>query len=182
MGDECTVRVRGTVIWMFEKGLRCESQLHVSKIGSETANLILVSRPGPNTLPGPPPLEDDVGIALLGGVNLESNVNVFMVSTGAVEIEHNEDAWKDVGGYAGYLSIYADWVRLMGPLDPLGHGGNSDMVLNHGSCSTPPLQDAKDGIVDQLIEQDLLPNSRFARKHLQFVSGSWLESSATVGN
>jgi hypothetical protein len=78
---------------------------------------------------------------------------------------------------AGYLSIYADWAKFMGPL------GAPDLELWHGSgCSVAPPQDAKDGLVDQLIEANLLPNSRFARRKLTFVPGTWNENPTPVGN
>jgi hypothetical protein len=178
-GSECTVNVRGTSIWMFPDGLRCEKQLQIKKIGSNPAVVILVSRPGPPT----GGKEDDIGFALLGGLDVDAGISLFIVSSGGVEIEHWLDATQSSGS-ANYVSIYANYVKLMGPKNP-GNGngnGNVDMSLNHGSCSTSPNQDLKNGLVDKLIDQDLLPNSRFARKRLQLVSGGWSENSVTVGN
>jgi len=177
-GAECTVNVRGTSIWMFPEGLRCEAQLRFHRVGPEKATVILVGRPGAVT-DGDGSLEEDVGIALLGGVYFEPNVSVFLISSGCVEIEHHLGSVTD-DGYAKYLSIYADWVKLMGPENPLG--GNADMTLEHGACNVLADQDEKDGLVDQLIEANLLPNSRFARRKLAFVPGTWNENPTPVEN
>jgi len=174
-GDECIIRVRGTSIWMFPDGLRCTAQLRFENIGSGAATVILVGRPGPSV---PGSIENDVGFALFGGVHIPSGVNVFMISNGCVEIEHEPGPWQNDASEAKYLSIYADWVKLKGP------GGNSnDMVLEHGAgCNPSLLQDARDGLVDQLIEADLLPNSRHARRRLTFVPGTWNENPTPMGN
>jgi len=173
-GDECNVNVRGTSIWMFPDGLRCNDRLQLTNVGAGDATVIMVSRPGPGS-----GLESDVGFALLGGITTANKVNVFMVSTGAVEIEQSQPNWKAKGSSVGYLSIYADWVKLMGP-----QGGAENMDLLHGNttCNEVPSQDAKDGLVDQLIEANLLPNSRFARRRLTFIPGTWNENPTPVGN
>jgi len=181
-GNQCNVNVRGTSIWMFPDGLRCNDQLKLTNIGTGPATVIMVSRPTPGPPSGGPQDENDVGFALLGGIftvanGSGENVNVFMISTGGVEIEHSEQPWHDKEGRANYLSIYADWVRLMGPSEP------NDMNLYHGtSCNDVPPQDVKDGVVDQLIEANLLPNSRFARRRLAFVPGTWNENPTPVRN
>lgn len=182
-GAECTVNVRGISIWMFPDGLRCDTQLRFHNISSDPVNnpatVILVARPGPPS----GGIEDDVAFALLGGIWVEQNVNLFIVSKGGVEIEHVNDAQTE-NGFASYLSVYADWAKFMGPLNPGGGGGgNADMELYHGSsCNANVPNDNKDKLVDQLIEKDLLPNSRLARRRLAFIKGSWQEKPATVGN
>src|SRR6185503_1192970 len=176
-GDECSVNVRGTSIWMFPEGLRCNDQLKLTNVGTGAATVIMVSRPTPGPPSSGPEDENDVGFALLGGILTVGNVNVFMISTGGVEIEHSEGLWEDKVGEATYISIYADWVRLMGPSEP------SDMNLRHGqNCNDVHPNDVKDGLVDQLIEANLLPNSRFARRRLAFVPGTWNENPTSVEN
>jgi hypothetical protein len=174
--DECIINVRGTLIWMFPDGLLCTDQLRFHNIGSGEATVIMVSRPGPDVNGGK---ENDVGFALLGGLNIPSDVNVFMISTGCVEIEHFESEWETAASDSRYLSIYADWVRLMGPTDD----DDKNMDLKHGDgCNANDPNDLKDGLVDQLIEANLLPNSRFARRKLAFVPGTWNENPTSVGN
>jgi hypothetical protein len=100
-----------------------------------------------------------------------------MISTGGVEIEHSEMPWHNKEGRASYISIYSDWVRLMGPREP------NDMNLKHGdNCNDVAPQDVRDGLVDRLIEANLLPNSRFARRKLAFVPGTWNENPTPMGN
>jgi len=176
-GDECNVNVRGTSIWMFPDGLRCNGQLQLTNVGTGPATVIMVGRPTPGPPSGGPQDENDVGFALLGGILTVGTVNVFMISTGGVEIEHLEVPWHNKEGHANYISIYSDWVRLMGPREP------NDMTFKHGdNCNDVPPQDAKDGLVDQLIEANLLPNSRLARRRLTFVPGTWNENPTPVGN
>jgi hypothetical protein len=172
--DECILQVRGISIWLFPEGLRCTDQLRFQNVGSGDATVILVGRPGPDVNGGK---ENDVGIALFGGVDIPTGVNVFMISNGCVEIEHEPGEWEDKPSKSKYLSIYADWVKLKGPIDP------EDMTLEHGTgCNPSMLQDDKDHLVDQLIEANLLPNSRFARRKLAFVPGTWNENPTPVGN
>ena len=176
-GSECTVNVRGTSVWLLPEGLHCDKQLRFHNVGPDKATVIMVAKPGPLLDPGGSKLEQDVGFALLGGVNFESNVRVFMISSGCVEIEHHLDAMSDAGS-AKYLSIYADWAKFLGP-----ESGSEDMTLEHGlACNAYVEEDAKDHLVDQLIEANLLPNSRFARRKLAFVPGTWNENPITVGN
>lgn len=176
---ETTIQARGTSIWMFPEGLRCESRLSIDLApGESEATVILVARPGDGPTSA---LEYDVGFALLGGIDVDEDVRLFVISSGCVEIEHELDPWKTANSNAGYITIYGDWARFRGPVNP--DGGNADMALYHGSsCTAVPDPDRKGDMVDRLIDQDLLPNSRFARKHLEFVSGSWQEKPATVGN
>lgn len=151
------VHVSGTVVWMFDRGLRSEQSFIVFGSGAPDDCLILVARPC-----APP--SDPIGLWFLGGV-FPAAVPMILVSDGAVRIEHLDNFAGD--SRADYLSIYASSARIMGPIDP------GTLMLSH-----PPA--ASDTVIDRLQLLSVLPPKTATPTRLEFFLGSVVDGGIEV--
>jgi len=107
---------------------------------------------------------------------------LFIISSGGVELEQNLSADHD-NANAPYLSIYARYAHIQPPYVLPNQNPEPVAEYYHGSsCGSVPPEDAFGGLVDQLIKEDLLPNSRFCRRRLVLTAGTWQESAIGTGN
>lgn len=100
------IRVRGTAVWMVQAGMRFNNEVSVVAIGSEPANLIIVTGPNGRHIEGAGGGPDDyrnVGLWCfgLGRISATENVRVFLVSSGMVRIEKFASGSGGGGGGEG---------------------------------------------------------------------------------
>lgn len=176
-----TITVTGTCLWMLPLGLYTDHQVTISSGNGSPATLILVAGYDQHS---PGVIEDGIGWSFQGGIQVDANVRLFIVSSGGVELEQSS---FNVGDNATvpYLSVYARTVHIQGPRDDSGGTNPPQAKYIHGySCdpSATPVEDQYGGLVDQLIKQNLLPNSRFCRHRLALTAGTWQESAVGTGN
>lgn len=170
--DSLTIRVAGRAIWMLPEGLKIEQPVTIMNLyPGQEATLILVARPGICT--GSPCGNTDGGVEFLGGLDI-AGVNVIVASVGRAEIDYASTGNLSGNGTASFLTLYADRVRITPPLRTSG-GGNALRLYHGADCASSPPQDGP-ALMDQLLRKNLLPNSRFARRHLAFDSGTWQET------
>ena len=170
--------VSGTVIWMFDQGLRVGHRLEVQGSGRPQPNndmLVLVggAQDGVWTDPG-------AGIALLSSIE-SPDVPVILISDGNVLVEHRDHggSWADdnYSSAVSLLSIYARSARIMGPDANLNYdhsAGGPFMTFTHRDSH------AGNAIIDRLVEMGYLPNTQGAIKgKLSPVAGTWREVTET---
>jgi hypothetical protein len=163
--DKPTVRIRGRVVWMLERGAFFAQPLRVS--GHENATLTIVA--GPSLDPTKPALQ------FFGGLE-SAERPLFLASSADVSIFLYNVSTKPAG-YDEYaliqrLSIVARDVELMGP-EPAGGGM---MRLFHDPASNSDLNRAG-GVIDQLYADGALPipTGGVLRGTLTPMAGTWRE-------
>jgi hypothetical protein len=179
------VKVHGTAVWMFDKGILSEGTFNVQGTGHANDLLVLVANPSSD--PGGFDVSAHpgnssrslmgAGIALLGSIN--STVPVILVSSGGVLLENRDFGLKQNGDDAATtgvncLSVFAPYARVMGPdiyttYAPPG-------ALSFRRNATDPI----DPRIDRLTDLGDLPNTAAGLKgKLQFLAGSWREVDET---
>lgn len=162
IGANPTFTVSGPVVWMLDKGFRSDTRVDIVPDPLRTDNvLIMVAKPG--TDPGYP----DNAIWFFAGLHSPS-VPLFLVSDHAVWIEFfNNPAGF---GYVGYLSVYAQDVRVLGPFDV---STSTIVQLVH------PI--GPDALVNQLTALDVLPGQAgFEGQDLSFIPNTWLSGGGST--
>jgi hypothetical protein len=182
LNQPVTVNVRGTAIWLLDRGLRSRRQVKVYGSGDPTDILVIVARPHNHNpaseYQGTGDWADDpgAGIALFGSID-SPNVPVILVSDGGVLVENvdfgdlsTSDDKK--ASTVNCLSIFARYARVLGP-DADGDytlATGRKMILSH-----PPNATAN-ALVDKLSDLADLPNTAGAlRGRLRFLAGTWRE-------
>jgi hypothetical protein len=170
-----TIQVKGTAIWMTNRGFYVQERLRVQGITGADF-LVLVGQPyrgddGKGRSKSVP--HWDAGIALAG--SLEADVPVILVSDGRVEVIHKYN--PDQSSTAPYLSIFATHALITGPQAPMLNPPVLTLPprlrLAHPVSGLPPEFDA---ILDKLYELRLLPNTDAALGNLLVpLAGTWHE-------
>lgn len=135
------IDVQGTVIWMFDRGMRFDN--HVTVTGSGC--LIIVAKDGFFPFAGS---GENAGIYFFGGIDSDQ-VPVFLVTD---SIARDDQGANNTNGTTeiDYVSIFANEVSIVGP------PGSGSMSLHHDPSSP---NDQPGGLIDRLYDQGLLPNS-----------------------
>jgi hypothetical protein len=192
------VNVSGTVIWMFDKGIRSEGTIHVSGSGSRSDLLVLVAKPGNDPgiySPYNPSAPDayaynahrslrGAGIALLGSIR--STIPVILVSDGGVLLENRDFGYGEYDGddktstSVQCLSVFAKYARVLGPDSDMGTNPNQNGPSGARTTLVRNATDPIDARIDRLSDLGLLPNTAGALKgKLRFLAGSWREVTET---
>lgn len=150
------IRVRRRCVWLLERGMRVDGKLQVRNSGFGDATLVLVAPPN-----GSYPFDPTAGLYFFGGLEVESDVTLILVSSGKVWIEANNGYPDD--SEARNLSVYAASISVLGPQP------GRWMDLRYDS-------DMSDEI-DELLERGLLPAPQAGGSTGTFtlVPGSWHE-------
>lgn len=146
------MRVQGTAIWMLPGGMRVANQLRVEVQGA-SATLVLIAAPSG--------VEDDpnTGLWLFGGLSASDSLRLVIVSSGRVVIENFNNSPQGTAVGARSVSIYAQRLFLMSPL-------NAPIQLRYSP--------AMNGIIDALVAQNALPSPLgTAASNYTMVAGSW---------
>ena len=165
------IRVSGTCVWMFDKGLRVERTLEVEGSGRPQPNndmLVLVG--GSQALDGDDP---SAGLALLGSIH-SPDVPIVLISDGMVLVEHRDfgGTWTDDNNpsVVGCMSIFARSAFIMGPDHNCLYDTGSKTIFSH------PENHPGNDIIDRLVEMGCLPNTQgLIKGKLSPVAGTWRE-------
>jgi hypothetical protein len=156
-GADLNITVGGVAVWLVPAGVCFKDQVIVKLLsGNSSGTLVIVSEPSGRDADDP-----NRGITFKGGLQVESNVQVFLVSNGDISlIHHNDDTQHD----ARSISIVAGGrIELGGP-------SSGDFKLTYDASSM-------DALADQLLAVNKLPRV-LGGSSSTFVAdrGSWLET------
>jgi hypothetical protein len=156
---DASITVRGTCIWMFDKGVRFSKKLQISGSGGGDDALVIVALRSGDTREFNPPR----GIVLGGGIT--STVPVVLVTDTAVGIEQypNIDGTSDMR----YLSVFTGNCRIIGPK------AGTTMTLRHKDDAP---EDLPGGLIDRLSQKGYLPNTSPGQNgDFTLIAGTWRE-------
>jgi hypothetical protein len=174
------ITVHGTVIWLFDHGIRSEGTIHVHGSGNPNDMLILIAKPGSD--PGGSGNDHrsltGAGMALLGSIT--SEVPVILVSSGGVLLENRDmgfgstyDRDDKTSTTVSCLSVFAPYARVMGTDSDAG-------AQPYRLSFTRNQDDPINPRIDRLSDLGLLPNTAAGLKgKLRFLAGSWREVDET---
>lgn len=154
--------VSGTAIWLLPRGAHFQPHVWVSGSGT----LVIVARPSPTAGAGLAGL----GLGFRGSIE-SSNVNVILVSSGDVRIEHDLGRTYDSAAIP-YLSVFARDCQIMGPATP-PLSSPDYLTLTHTPGDS---RDGPGGIIEQLLAANALPNAGAGagtRGTLTPIAGTW---------
>lgn len=146
-GHELDVRVRGTNVWVVDRGACFQREVTVSGYpnASDPCVLVIVAKPN-----GRDPGYENRGIWFKGGLRVDNpNTKVFLVSEGDVAITFDNDITSNCDARA--LSIVAG-----GDVTIAGMPNNNTYRMMHPT-STSSTPSAMDQMADQLLDLGALP-------------------------
>ena len=169
-GDpQLSVTVRGTVVWMFDKGFKSELPVEVHGGPPNLADpptwapdcLVMVGKECDEVFNGE---RFPYGVWFFRHVTTFGGVPLILVSDSDIAIEHVESSSDP--STVSFLSAYGRKIRLMGP------GPSNHLALSH------PQSAWADSVIDRISDLGVLPNQPHAvHNKLNLVSDTWLESS-----
>ncbi len=160
------IEVRGTCVWMAPTGIRFDNFVTFQRApgAHQAPTLVIVTGPNSQHIDGYGDYRD-VGLWFFdGGVRVEDDVRLILVSSGGVRVEMANSN----GGGGGYddirmphLNIFADHLRMMGPRPHYG-----EMDLGYTS--------SMDALMDDLVSRGVLPTATGqAAGGFTPVAGTW---------
>lgn len=163
------IRVRGTAIWVVQRGLHLSNGLRVERLPNTESqpNLVIVAGPS-----GRYPGSQTVGLDILRGINIDSgpnsDVNVFLVTDGDLVDSEENNGTSDLN-YAGRLCMFAqNYLLLPGGLLSATSPNHAERRYGGPSMLTA---------ADDLLRRGLLPAPvGGAAEGLALVPGSWTTS------
>jgi hypothetical protein len=159
------IEVRDVAVLIAPRGLFFEQKVFVKSAGGATPTLIVVT--GPNERYTEFEDNRNVGIWFFGGLEVEDDVDVFLVSDGEVRIEHFNE--PEEPSRATHLTVFAGGVYLMGP--KTGAPGAPRMDLRHDPADAAFLARIRD-----LQSRGLLPAAGGTpASTFSMIPGSWRE-------
>ena len=176
------INVNGWVVWMLKNGFHSDPLLKVTgnnaPIGPGLPGDCLVIVAGISSDPDGPPypgighlhgfgFDFSSGIQSVRTPGLQTTVPVILVTNGWVFNEQFFPPSNQSAESVPYLSIFAHGISLWGP-----YKKQKFMTLDH---DTSQGYDDPKGLIDQLIDQDALPNADAGRMKFKAVAGTWRE-------
>ncbi len=171
-----TINVDGTVLWMFDRGVRFEHFVEVT--GGTNDVLIIVAEkstaaftpfPGATGFP-------DAGIWFAGGLR-SAQVPVILVTDGTLALDHLTNDPTPDNEHFYYLTLFGGAIYLKGP-----PGNHQQRVCHHPGQGTSPAN-LDEYVLDPLYENGLLPNVSGSRNGtLTLVPGTWREVTEDLTN
>lgn len=150
-----TINVKGTVVWMFNKGFFVNDELVIRGDPTDGPDVLILAGQANSDDPNYP-----MGLWFKGGVS-STNCALVLASDNEVRIEHFQN-FDGPNTNVPQLSIYAKSAWILGPIP-----GAAKLILSHDG--------AMDNVIDFLNTLDDVLPSQGAKNSLTLVAGSWQE-------